>query len=407
MNLEQGPWKSEKWWVSHLNFDPLVVREVHIPKSVKIHDVTLRDGEQTPGVVFRKDEKIQIARKLDEVGVHRIEAGMPVVSDEDLQAVKAIAHAGLSAEIVAFCRLVREDVDAALKCDVPRIICEGPVGYPKLKQFGWSEEEVSRKALDVLEYAKSHGLKVTFFGVDSTRADVAFLLKLFREVVGKAKVDGVAVVDTFGCITPEALRMLIGKVRQAVPVPVEAHCHDDVGLGTANAIAAATAGAEVIHASVGGLAERTGNAVLEEVTVALQLLYGVDLGFRLEKLMELSKMVQRFAGMEFQSNRPVIGDRAFTREAGISVAGWIKYHLGSEAFLPEVVGNKHGIVLGKKSGKHSIEYKLQEMGLAATPEQVVEILERVKKRSEEKKSEVSQEEFRGILREILRVPVPS
>ncbi len=404
MNLEQGPWKGEKLWVSHLNFDPSVVREVHIPKGVKIHDVTLRDGEQTPGVVFRKDEKIQIARKLDEVGVHRIEAGMPVVSDEDLQAVKAIAHEGLSAEIVAFCRLVRDDVDAALKCDVPRIICEGPVGYPKLKQFGWSEEEVSRRALDVLEYAKSHGLKVTFFGVDSTRADVAFLLKLFREVVGKAKVDGVAVVDTFGCITPEALRMLIGKVREAVPVPVEAHCHNDVGLGTANAIAAATAGAEVIHASVGGLAERTGNAVLEEVTVALQLLYGVNLGFRLEKLTELSKMVQRFAGMEFQSNRPVIGDRAFTREAGISVAGWMKYHLGSEAFLPEVVGNKHGIVLGKKSGKHSIEYTLQEMDLTATPEQVSEILERVKRRSQEKKSEVSKEEFKEILRDVLGVP---
>ncbi len=401
MSLENGPWRGDKWWVSHFNFEQAVRSTLQPPERVVVHDVTLRDGEQTPGVVFRKDEKIQLARKLDEVGVHRIEAGMPVVSEEDFEAVRSIAHEGLSAQVVAFCRLVKEDVDAALKCDVPAVICEGPVGYPKLKQFEWTQEQVIEKAISVTEYAKDHGLRTTFFGVDSTRADLSFLLEIFNRVATEAKVDSVAVVDTFGCATQEAMKFLVRTVRENVKVPIESHCHNDFGLGTANAVASVMAGAEIVHASVGGLAERTGNAVLEEVAVTLQLLYGINLGLKLHKLRELSSLVQEFAKFRFQTNKPVVGDRAFTREAGISIAGWMKYHLGSEAYLPELVGNQHGVVLGKKSGRHSIEWKIAQMGLKATEQQVAQLLDMVKKESERKKGEVPDQEFQAMVSQVL------
>jgi methanogen homocitrate synthase len=402
LNLESGPWRGEKWWVSHFNYEPEVTAQLQIPRRVTIHDVTLRDGEQTPGVVFRKDEKIAIARGLNEVGVHRIEAGMPVVSEEDFQAVKAIAHDGLAAQIVAFCRLVKEDVDAALRCDVPAVICEGPTGYPKLKyQFEWTSQHVLEKAMTIVEYAKDHGLQTTFFAVDSTRAELSSLLEIYRKVTAEAKADSVAVVDTFGCCTPEAMRYLVSKVKVAVKTSVEVHCHNDFGMGTANAVASVTAGADIVHASVGGLAERTGNAVLEEVALALQLLYGVNLGLRPEKLGELAALVQKSANFTFQTNKPVTGQRAFTREAGISIAGWMKYNLGSEAYSPDLVGNAHGVVLGKKSGKHSIEWKLGRMGLHANEQQLVTLLDMVKKESERKKGEVTDPEFKAMATSVL------
>ncbi|MGC8556301.1 MAG: homocitrate synthase/isopropylmalate synthase family protein, partial [Conexivisphaera sp.] len=235
-SFERGRWVSDTYWVSHFNYDREILSRLHFPSEVVFHDVTLRDGEQTPGVVFRKDEKVEIARKLDEVGVQRIEAGMPVVSREDFEAVREIAHLGLSARVVAFSRMLREDVDAALRADVSGVITEAPVGVPKLKQFGWTYDEVVEKSVDVVSYAKAHGLWVALFGVDSTRADPEFLIRLFREVDSAAHHDSVVVADTFGCTSPEAYGKLISVIRRSIPQTIEVHTHNDFGLAVATAI---------------------------------------------------------------------------------------------------------------------------------------------------------------------------
>src|SRR5712691_13506597 len=196
-NSETGRWVGRDHWTSRFNFDSDVVSRFEFQKEVIFHDVTLRDGEQTPGVVLRRAEKVAIARKLDEVGVHRIEAGMPVVSQDDFEAVKEIAHLGLKAKVIAFSRLVREDIEAALKCDVEGIICEGPVGVPKLRQFDWTHAQGVQKAIDAIDFAKRHGLWTSFFGVDGTRADPNFLIGVLRAVSERARPDSFVIVDTF------------------------------------------------------------------------------------------------------------------------------------------------------------------------------------------------------------------
>ncbi|MEM2238323.1 MAG: hypothetical protein QXR26_06115 [Candidatus Caldarchaeum sp.] len=392
-SLSQEPWRSDKHWVSPYNFSDKVARHLRFPDKIEIHDVTLRDGEQTPGVVLKADEKLDIAKALDELGVHRIEAGMPVVSKEDFIAVKQIANEGLRAKVFGFARLVKEDIDAAVEADVAGIVTEGPVGVPKLMQFGWKAEDVVTKALEHVDYAKDHGLYTVFFGVDGTRADLSFLKHVYRKVVEEAKADAVAVVDTFGCATPEGFRYLVGEIVESVSVPVEVHCHNDFGMGTAVSIAGLSAGASVVHVSVNGIGERAGNASLEEVALSLELLYGRKLGLKYEKLVEVSKLVERMTRFSLAANKPVVGERVFTRESGISVAGWIKYHLGSEAFLPELVGNRHDVLVGKKSGRHSVEWKLSRLGVEAKPEEIQLLLEKIKQKSLEKKGPLTDEEL--------------
>jgi len=400
-NLEKGRWVGDDSWVSHFDYDLGIQSKFRFPDEVIFHDVTLRDGEQTPGVVLRRAEKVEIAKRLDEVGVQRIEAGMPVVSREDFEAVKEIASMGLSAKIIAFSRIARDDIDAALKCDVDGIICEGPVGIPKLKQFGWTYEQVIEKAVDAVGYAKQHGLWTAFFGVDGTRADPAFLRRVFLEVSRQAHPDSFVVVDTFGCASPEAFGKLVSRVRKAVREPLEVHTHNDFGLGVAVALAGLQNGASVVHTSVNGIGERAGNASFEEVALALKYLYGQPVKLDFSKFKALSELVQRYTKFPLAPNKAVVGDRVFTREAGISIAGWMKYNLGSEAYLPETVGNKDGVFIGKKSGAHSIKWKLKELGLEATDEQVEELLARVKARAEETKSKVDDAEFKAMVEAVL------
>jgi methanogen homocitrate synthase len=401
VSLENGPWVGDRWWVSHLNYAPDVTKHFGLPAKVEIYDVTLRDGEQTPGVVFRKEEKLEIAKLLDEVGVHRIEAGMPVVSDEDFAAVKAIAHAGLNAKVFGFCRMVREDVEAALQTDVQGVVIEGPVGVPKLKQFGWSQNEIVKRAIDTIDFAKAHGLQTAFFSVDMTRADLEFIRRLLSELAAKTKVDAFVIVDTFGCALPETVTYLVKQVKQAVKQPLEIHCHNDFGLGTACTLAAVAAGAEVAHTSVNGIGERTGNVSFEEVVMGLRFLYGVKLDIKFDRLVELSKLVESYSRVRVPVNRPFVGERSFTREAGISVAGWLKYNLGSEPILPELVGNNHGVLIGKKSGRHSIEWKLQELGMQVPQEKITQILDAVKIEAVKSKANIDDDAFKEIVNNVL------
>jgi isopropylmalate/homocitrate/citramalate synthase len=399
--IGKGPWTGDGFWVSHFNFNPQVISKFRFPKEVVFHDVTLRDGEQTPGIVLRTKEKVEIAQKLDEVGLHRIEAGMPVVSKEDFDAVKEIAHLGLNSKVFAFSRLVKDDIDTALKCDVEGIVCEGPVGVPKLKQFGWTYEQVIERAVDAIDYAKKHGLQTAFFGVDESRADIDFIKRLLSEVSEKAHPDSFVLVDTFGCASPEGFGEFVKQISESVREPLEVHTHNDFGLGVACAISGLMNGATTVHTSVNGIGERSGNASFEEVAMSLKYLYGQSVNFNFTKFKELSKMVQTFTRFPLAPNKPVVGDRVFTREAGISIAGWMKYNLGSESYLPELVGNEHGVFLGKKSGKHSIEWKLSQIGITANDDQMEKILDKVKKKSEETKTNVDDLQFRQIVDSVI------
>lgn len=385
------------WWVSPYNF-----RDTRPGSGAIIHDATLRDGEQTPGVVFRKEDKVAIAKALDSVGVHRIEAGMPAVSREDFDAISAIAALGLKSRIFSFARAMKEDVDRALDCGATGVVVEVPLGYPKLvHQFGWTWKDVLAKSAPVINYAKSKGLYVVFFPYDSTRAREEDIDALLAGVMAESPPDSIGIVDTMGCATPEAIAYLTRKYIDATGLPIEIHTHNDFGMAVATEIAAVQAGASVVHSCVNGLGERTGNAPLEELVLALDLLYGAKTGCRIDGLPGLSALVSKLAGIPIPRNKPVVGEVNYTRESGIGANLVVENPLVMFATNPSLVGRKGKIVLGKKSGKPSIIFKLTELGLGSLSDDGLSAaLDEVKRLGNEKRGLVTDEEFRAIVARI-------
>ncbi|MEM2673712.1 MAG: pyruvate carboxyltransferase, partial [Candidatus Bathyarchaeia archaeon] len=254
------PWKTDKWFVSHYNFVEEIRKNLNFPEKVLIHDVTLRDGEQQANVIFRKQEKIKVARLLDEAGVQRIEAGMPAVSKEEMEAVKAIASDGLNAKIFAFTRCMKRDVDLALKCGVDGVVMEIPSSDHLLSYaYGWSEDKAIKLAVEATSYAHEHGLHVAFFTIDSTRAKFETCWSLINAVATEGHMDSLVVADTFGVCSPHAIHYFVRKLKERVKKPLEIHCHNDFGLAVANTISAVAAGAEIVHTTVNGIGERAGN----------------------------------------------------------------------------------------------------------------------------------------------------
>ena len=401
------PWVSDKWFVSPLNYLEEVRKKLTLPSKIIIHDVTLRDGEQEPGIVFTKEDKIKIARKLDEAGVGRIEAGMPLVSEEDREAIRLIVKEGLNAKIFAFTRAIREDIDAAVSCGVDGVTVEIPVSDVYIRKvYKWTEEQVLEKIINAISHAKEHGLYATFFMMDLSRANLEWTLRLAKKVVIEAKADSVAIVDTYGALAPEAMKYLVNIFKTEVKVPIEVHTHNDLGLAVANAIAAVTAGAEIVHVSVNGLGERAGNADISEVVLALELLYNIKTGLKIEKLYELSTLVQELSGVKMPPHKAVVGNGIFKIESGLPALTWLRVKdsmpLAKYSFLPSLVGQPDvEIMLGKKSGKANIEYKAKAMGYTLTDEQLNEVLKKVKELSLKKKGLVSDREFREIITEVL------
>ncbi len=392
-----------KWWVSPYNFVPEVRATFDLPEKVSIHDATLRDGEQTPGIVFSIADKIAIAEKLDEVGVERIEAGMPAVSEQDFEAIKQISKLGLKARIYTFARAMNSDIDKALECGCHGVIVEVPIGYPKLKyQFKWTWEDVLKKSVGVINYAKSRGLHVVYFPYDTTRAREEDLRNLLSRIVLDSNPDSVGVVDTMGCALPEAIKYMVRLVKSLTKLPVEVHTHNDFGMAVATELAGVEAGANCIHSCANGLGERTGNAPLEELMVALHVLYGYDTQYQLEKLPELGELVSRISGFATAVNKPILGERNFTRESGIGVDLVIKEPLAMFGTHPALTGRRGEIVLGKKSGKASITWNLEQMGIEGTDDEAVaEMLKRVKDKGIEKRGLLTQKEFREIVDGVL------
>lgn len=376
--------KSGLFHVSDFNAQKEVMGEFNPPEVLKIYDTTLRDGEQTIGVVLGKSDKMKIAKALDEMGVHRIEAGMPVVSREDREAVEGILGMGLNAEIWGFSRAVKTDVQTCIEAGVKHLICEIATSDIKMKANGFTKEKVLSRVIDCLQFAKKHNTYVAFFAVDATRTELDFLKEVYIKAVHEGGANEVVIVDTLGVATPETMYFLTKKVKQWVDVPVMTHCHNDFGLGVACTLSSVKAGAEYAQVTVNGLGEKTGNADLAEVAIAAHL-YGIPVAIDMKKLFSVAQLVESITGIPLSPLKPVTGKNVFIKESGVTAAQVIAYPPSVEGFSPEILGRERGIVLGKKSGKKSITYKLEELGLEATAEQEMEILAKVKESGIQKK----------------------
>ena len=379
-----------------------------LASKVNIHDITLRDGEQQANIIFRKDEKLRIARKLAEAGIDRIEAGMPSVSKRDFEAISEIARSGLSSKIYAFARCMKSDVDTALKCGVDGIMMEVPSSDHLVKYgYGWTEDKAIATSVEATDYAHAHGLPVTFFTIDSTRASFEVFWKLVNSVATQGHMDALTLVDTFGVASPHAVAYFVKKVKERVRKPLEIHVHNDFGLAVANTIAAVAEGVETVHTTVNGIGERSGNASTEEVVVALKLLYGVDSNVKFDKLRSLSKLVEELSLVRMPPEKPITGDNLFTTESGI-IAGWwskleeLNMPLEMFPFLPQFTGhpNKVNIVLGKKSGRDSITYKVKKLNIELSEDKIDKVLTIVKETSEDKKRILTDQEFIKIVKDV-------
>lgn len=398
----KGYYKEDAWWVSPYNVLPEVRKAAGMPGKVEIHDATLRDGEQTPGVVFSKLDKLKIAEKLIETGVRRIEAGMPAVSQSDYEAIADIVRTFPEAKVFSFARAMRTDIDMAAECGATGVVIEVPIGYPKLLyQFHWSWEQVFEKSADTVNYARSQGLKTVFFPYDTTRSREEDFDSLVKAMMKDAPPDSIGIVDTMGCTLPDAVKYLVKHTRELTgDLPVEVHTHNDFGLAVANELAGVSAGAQVVHSCVNGLGERTGNAPLEELILSLNILLGTDNRYDLKKLSGLCSIVEELSGIPIHRNKPFGGKGNYLRESGIGADLVIEQPLAMFATDPSFFDRKGEIALGKKSGKLSVAYYLDQMGVVTDDETKGEILARVKALSQEQKRLLTNEEFYNILKSL-------
>src|SRR4051794_27894278 len=362
--------------------------------SVGLYDTTLRDGEQTVGVVLDAEQKLEIARLLDELGIDRIEAGFPRVSQDDWRAVELIAGAGLRAEVWGFSRAVPADLEALVELGVPASVIESPISDLKLDAIGVPREKMLDRITSAMQFAAEHGIHAAFFGVDSTRAAPDFYERVYKSAVD-AGAKEVVVVDTLGIASPEAVAELVGKMVDWVDVPVHFHGHNDFGLATASAVAAVRAGATWIQGTINGMGERAGNANLGEVALTLHALYGVESNVRLDRVRDVSARVQELSGYALEPWKPVTGETLFRRESG-AVASQFHDPPSIEPYSSELVATERGIVLGKKGGLDSIRIKAEELGLDVSEEKRADLLARVKELGVRKRGLVTDDEFREL-----------
>jgi isopropylmalate/homocitrate/citramalate synthase len=405
--MSQEPWKTDQWFVSPWNFESAVLDQLHFPKQIKFHDITLRDGEQQTGVIFTKDDKIRIAEALAEAGVHRIEAGMPVVSPSDTAAIKEIVKRNLGPQIFAFSRCMVDDVKRAVDCGVSGIVMEVPSSTHIIEYaYKWPLQKAIDLSIESTAYAHSQGLEIVFFPIDFSRADMKWVLDLILRVANEGHMDALALVDTFGVVSPHAMQYLVREVKKRVNKRLEAHFHMDFGMGIANTIMALAEGVEVVHSTVLGLGERAGNVPIEETAMALLTLYGIDTGLKYDKLYGLARLVEQLSGHKVASNRPVVGEQLFQIESGIIASWW--QNCGQDRptqlfpFHWDVVGQPAAkVVLGKGSGIDSVKAALKDIGVQATEEEAMQVVVGVKEFSLEHKRLLTDAEFRSVVAKVL------
>jgi 2-isopropylmalate synthase len=401
------PWRVEgKWSVSPYGFEAEVRKGWTLPKQVTIHDVTLRDGEQTPGVVFRKEEKLKIAHALEDAGVQRIEGGMVSVSPEDFDAIATMVKEIKNSEISSFIRARKDDLELAMKAGVKRVIMEITAIDPIIKGIWGSRQKAVEDITQLTQTAKKNGLNVTFFLMESARAPIDLIEELIVPVVQNGKADNVAIVDTRGSAYPPGFAWLIQKVRKMVKVPIEIHCHNNWGVATATTLAGITAGAEVIHTCINGMG---GNAPLDEIILGTEAFLGVKTGVKTEGFRKLSKMTREFSNANWY--KPFVGELAEQVEVGIATRQmWDrkneKGYGRAELLNYEIVGGKPiEVVLGKKSGRYSMLLKSWEKGWTLpSEEQASQMLTQIKKIAEDNKRWLTEEEFKKIYSSVMGEP---
>jgi isopropylmalate/homocitrate/citramalate synthase len=369
-------------------------------RRIGIYDTTLRDGEQTVGVVLTPDDKLAIAIALDALGVDRIEAGFPRVSADDVRAYELIMAAGLSAEIWGFSRAVPADVEQLLELGVRSAVIEAPLSDGKLAAYGMDRDTVMGRVVTAVEYAAANDVTVCFFGVDGTRADPSFLADVYRAAV-EAGAQELALVDTLGIAAPEAAASMIAQCRTWVgpDIPLHWHGHNDFGLAVAGALAAVRAGAEWVQGAINGMGERAGNANLGEFALALDALYHGSTGLRFERLAEVSELVRERSGYALEPYKPVTGENLYVRESG-AVAAQFHDPQAIEPYSSAVTGARRGMVLGKKSGLASIEIKLDDLGMDVPEAERAPLLAAVKALGAAKEGIVTDDEFRELAAEV-------
>ena len=372
--------------------------------KIRIFDTTLRDGEQTPGVSLSPEQKLTIAKRLDELGVDAIEAGFPIISDGERKGIKMINDANLNAEICGLSRADKKDIDAVIDSGLNYthiFIATSDIHLEyKLKL---SRDEALAKAIEAVEYGKSHGLQVEFSAEDATRTDREFLKKVFGEVAN-AGADRIDIPDTVGYSTPQYMAEITKDAIAATQLPVSVHCHNDFGLAVANAISGIQAGASCAHVTINGIGERAGNASLEELVMALQCLQfdeKRETGIKTEKLYETSRFISKLMGIPVQPNKAIVGENAFGHESGIHTHGVLSNPLTYEPISPELVGRTRWFQVGKHAGIHGMNAMLGEYGIEPDDEQAKQILDKIKAIGDQGKH-VTDVELLSIANEVMK-----
>lgn len=386
-------------YLSPFNQKEEVVKDISFNKNLTLCDCTLRDGEQQAGVVFTKEDKVAIAKLLDEMHIPEIEAGMPCNSQEDADAIAEITKCCTNSRITACVRGLEKDFDLAADIGVWGVTISLPIGTLQRKyKLKWDDETYIANMYRLTEYAKKKGLYVNLSPYDTMRADPDFMDRVMQEVVKCGTIDRVRLVDTVGAAKPEAVRYVSHHIKEILgdKVWLEVHCHNDFGLAVACTLAGAEGGAEVVSTTINGLGERSGNTSTEETLMALKLLYGQDLGVDLTKLVEVSRLVEKLSNTPLQKHKPVVGRHSFSHESGMVVAGVLEEPFVAEAYAPELVGATREILIGKKSGAKSIEAKLEQMGIKVPEEAVRDLLNDVKVMAIQEKRSLRDDEFQEL-----------
>ncbi len=400
-----GKWLSDKWYTSNWNHVAEVTKEFNFQDKIKLHDVTLRDGEQQTGLMLNVDQKLRLAEKMAEVGIQRIEAGMPAVSPQDAKAIEEIVKRDFGPEIFGFARCMVEDIKRAADCGVKGIVVEIPSNEQMIKEaYGWTLEKAIDLSIKATQAAKEAGLYTVFFPIDMSRANIDWVLNLVEKVATDGHMDALGIVDTLGGLAPHTIPYLVRRVKERIKKPVELHFHDDFGLASANSIMGLAAGADVVHTTISAAGERAGNASYEDIAMALLTMYGVDLGLNYSQIYPLSKLFRSMVDFPVRKNRGIVGDDIFRIESGI-VSGWFQNTKDTNPllvspYLPELIGhNPTEIVLGKHSGAPSIDYCLEKRNVELSREDKDSLLSKVKQKAYQNNGLLTEQDFDELLKE--------